>query len=91
MSETALIVPDNLSHNVLARLEEAKARLSDLATVYLVTEVSQLYYPYTDNLNLSYYWLGWIIKPRHRCRQVAGSTCSREREFMSTPVLPPRL
>src|SRR5687768_13897512 len=56
-----------------------------------ITEVSQLYYPYTDNLNLSYYWLGWIIKPRHRCRQVAGSTGSREREFMSTPVLPPRL
>jgi hypothetical protein len=26
-------------------------------------EVSQLYYPYTDNLNLSYYWLGWIINP----------------------------
>jgi hypothetical protein len=40
MSDTALIVPDNLSHNVLARLEAAKARLSDLATVYLVTEVA---------------------------------------------------
>jgi len=40
MSETALIMPDNLSHNVLARLEEAKTRLSDLATVYLVTEVA---------------------------------------------------
>ena len=40
MSDTALIVQDNLSHNVLARLEAAKARLSDLATVYLVTEVA---------------------------------------------------
>jgi hypothetical protein len=41
MSETALIVPDNLSHNVLARLEEAKTRLSNLANVYLVTEVAE--------------------------------------------------
>jgi integrase/recombinase XerD len=40
MSDTALIVQDNLSHNVLARLEEAKTRLRDLATVYLVTEVA---------------------------------------------------
>jgi integrase/recombinase XerD len=40
MSDTALMVPDNLSHNVMARLEEAKTRLSDLANVYLVTEVA---------------------------------------------------
>ena len=40
MSDTALMVPDNLSHNVLVRLEAAKTRLSDLANVYLVTEVA---------------------------------------------------
>ena len=40
MSDTALIVPDNLSHNVLVRLEAAKTRLSDSANVYLVTEVA---------------------------------------------------
>jgi hypothetical protein len=73
------------------RMPYARLRAQQLPIGSGVVEVSQLYYPYTDNLNLSYYWLGWIIKPRHRCRQVAGSTCSREREFMSTPVLPPRL
>jgi integrase/recombinase XerD len=40
MSDTALILPNNLSHNVLSRLEEAKTCLSDLANVYLVTEVA---------------------------------------------------
>jgi integrase/recombinase XerD len=40
MPDTALVVQDNLSHNVTARLEESKTRLSDLATVYLVTEVA---------------------------------------------------
>jgi integrase/recombinase XerD len=40
MSDIVLVVQDNLSHNVLARLEAAKARLRDLATVYLVTEVA---------------------------------------------------
>jgi integrase/recombinase XerD len=40
MSDAALIVQDNLSHNVLSRLEEAKTRLGNLANVYLVTEVA---------------------------------------------------
>ena len=40
MPSTALIFANNLSHNVLAPLEEAKNHLSALATVYLVTEVA---------------------------------------------------
>jgi hypothetical protein len=40
MSDTALILQDNLSHNVLSRLQAAKTRLGDLANVYLVTEVA---------------------------------------------------
>jgi hypothetical protein len=40
MSSTALIPANNLSHNVTAQLEEAKNRLSALATVSLVTEVA---------------------------------------------------
>ena len=40
MADTALIVANNLSHNVLARVEEAKTSLSHLANVYLVTEVA---------------------------------------------------
>jgi integrase/recombinase XerD len=40
MSSTALISENNLAHNVSAYLEEAKNRLSALATVYLVTEVA---------------------------------------------------
>jgi hypothetical protein len=39
MPETALVVQSNLSHNVSVRIEEAKTRLTDLATLYLVTEV----------------------------------------------------
>ncbi len=33
MPETALILPDNLSHNVSAQLETAKNTVSGLATV----------------------------------------------------------
>lgn len=40
MDDTALIVANNLSHNVAIRLDEAKTSLSHLATVYLVTEVA---------------------------------------------------
>ena len=40
MADTALIVANNLSHNVLAHIEAAKNSLSHLATVYLVTEVA---------------------------------------------------
>jgi len=40
MADTALIVANNLSHNVLACIEEAKTSLSHLANVYLVTEVA---------------------------------------------------
>jgi hypothetical protein len=40
MSETALMVPSNLSHNVPALIETAKTRLTDLATLYLATEVA---------------------------------------------------
>jgi hypothetical protein len=40
MAETALVVPPNLSHNVPAATEAAKNRLTDLATLYLVTEVA---------------------------------------------------
>ena len=41
MPSTALIFANNLSHNVLAPLEEAKNHLSALATVSLVTEVAE--------------------------------------------------
>ena len=40
MENTALILTNNLSHNVLAHIEAAKTSLSHLATVYLVTEVA---------------------------------------------------
>lgn len=40
MPETALAVPSNLSHNVPALIEAAKNRLTDLATLYLATEVA---------------------------------------------------
>jgi hypothetical protein len=40
MSETALVVPSNLSHNVVAPIETAKHSLTDLAKLYLVTEVA---------------------------------------------------
>ena len=40
MPSTALTSANNLSRNVSAHLEEAKNRLSALATVYLVTEVA---------------------------------------------------
>jgi hypothetical protein len=40
MPDTALILPDNLSHNVSTHIEQAQNRLSDLATLYLVTEVA---------------------------------------------------
>ncbi len=35
MPETVLIVPENLSHNVVTRLEHAKDTLSAPATLYL--------------------------------------------------------
>jgi site-specific recombinase XerD len=40
MPNTALMLPDNISHNVPAALEVAKTHLTDLATLYLVTEVA---------------------------------------------------
>jgi len=40
MADTALIVANNLSHNVSVRIAEAKTSLSHLANVYLVTEVA---------------------------------------------------
>jgi site-specific recombinase XerD len=40
MPETALMVPSNLSHNVPALIAAAKNRLTDLATLYLATEVA---------------------------------------------------
>ena len=39
MADTALIVANNLSHNVSVRIDEAKTSLCHLANVYLVTEV----------------------------------------------------
>jgi site-specific recombinase XerD len=39
MAETALMVPSTLSHNVPSAIEPAKTRLTDLATLYLATEV----------------------------------------------------
>jgi integrase/recombinase XerD len=39
MADTALIVANNLSHNVAVQIEAAKTRLSDLANMYLETEV----------------------------------------------------
>ena len=39
MADTALIVANNLSHNVSVRVEEAKISLIRLANVYLDTEV----------------------------------------------------
>ncbi len=38
-ADTALIVANNLYHNVSVRLEEAKTSLGHLANVYLVTGV----------------------------------------------------
>jgi integrase/recombinase XerD len=40
MAETALVLSNNLSHNVPAGIATAKTRLSDLATLYLATEVA---------------------------------------------------
>jgi integrase/recombinase XerD len=40
MPETALVVQSNLSHNVSAAIAAAKTRLTDLANLYLVTEVA---------------------------------------------------
>ncbi len=40
MPETALMVPSNLSHNVPALIAAVKNRLTDLATLYLATEVA---------------------------------------------------
>ena len=40
MPETALIRSNNLSHNVPAAIKAAKNRLTDLATLYLATEVA---------------------------------------------------
>jgi integrase len=40
MAETALVVQSNLSHNGLATIETAKTSLTDLAKLYLVTEVA---------------------------------------------------
>jgi len=40
MPETALMVPSNLSHNVPALIEAAKTSLTDLAKLYLKTEVA---------------------------------------------------
>jgi integrase/recombinase XerD len=40
MPNTALMLPHNLSHNVPATIEAAKTSLTDLATLYLVTEVA---------------------------------------------------
>jgi hypothetical protein len=40
MPETALVVQSNLSHNAPATIETAKTRLTDLANLYLVTEVA---------------------------------------------------
>ena len=37
---TALILPSNPAHNVVARLEQAKYSLVELANVYLVTEAA---------------------------------------------------
>jgi hypothetical protein len=56
-----------------------------------VVDISQLYYPYTDNSFLSYDWRHGIIEPCRRCRQVTVSGRGRERKFMPTSVLPPRL
>ena len=40
MPETALAVPSNLSHNVPALIKAATTRLTEFATLYLVTEVA---------------------------------------------------
>jgi hypothetical protein len=40
MPESALMVPSNLSHNVLALIEAAKTPLTGLAKLYLKTEVA---------------------------------------------------
>src|SRR5262249_53411924 len=39
-TDPALVVRKNLSHNVLAHIEEAKNSLAELATLYLVTEAA---------------------------------------------------
>ncbi len=38
--QTSLILPRNPAHNVVARLEQAKYSLVELANVYLVTEAA---------------------------------------------------
>jgi hypothetical protein len=55
-----------------------------------VVEISHLYYPYTDNFLLSYDWRYGIIEPCRRGRQGSVSRRGRERDLMSTHVLPPR-
>jgi hypothetical protein len=40
MAETAMLLSKNLSHNVPATIAAAKTRLTDLARLYLVTEVA---------------------------------------------------
>jgi hypothetical protein len=55
-----------------------------------IVESSHLYYPYPDNCRLAYDWPDRLIESRHRCGQVPASGRGREREHMSTPVLPPR-
>jgi hypothetical protein len=55
-----------------------------------VVEISQLYYPYTDNFLFSYDWRHGIIEPCRRCRQDTVSGRGREGDLMSTHVLPPR-
>ena len=56
-----------------------------------MVEVSRLQCPYTDSRLLSYYWPEGLIKPCRRCRQAPIEDHRRERNFMPTPVLPPRL
>jgi hypothetical protein len=40
LPNTARMLPNNLSHNVPATIEAAKTRLTDLAKLYLVSEVT---------------------------------------------------
>ena len=53
--------------------------------------ISQRSYPYTDHSCLSYGCRHGIIEPCRRCRQVTVSGRGRERKFMPTSILPPRL
>jgi len=61
MPETALMVPSNLSHNVPALIAAVKNRLTDLATLYLATEVagqSQATLDYEADIAKVQEWLG---------------------------------